>query len=693
MSHTRTVESRPYDNYFDPTYTAAGAVGLDPRVRAAVSTTDAVSGTTRFKYFRRPIMPRTNAIPPSILLAPTAVTNPSIPIDDEPDPLTKTVEVQTMYRESESQTNPYSPEYILAPGARPEVLLLQSLKANNGLPINNREIDMIGQARVKKGLELNALPMTDEACFVMRKKMAETQELRELSIREADIDDKFEKRLVALRVALDEKNETNEFLASQRVESIRQARMEDREQVLQGIRKTRIQVLRRLARKRNEAEPLLSGTAGRDIINEYHDRGSTVYAPLKRNGATVISSKTTADISSRTLPMNSMDVIAGVEEVVPMRLKVVNNDVFNPEKKYLSSTLPVGVGKGGGRAAESRLTSAAVRTLRNTKNDVDAMYDLIQAKKKKAMTATKSHAPALETRSSSAANFTKLGSSQADVLTLDPNLHDRPQTDTLSKPSSPKKPASASSRKGVSSSMLAGKPKGRPDTPDIASRTEAENAGHPLKIAVIMLQKLIRGRAVQNSMYEGRHRQKEVIEEMRASDEALHTAQDEAEQMLYFNQMKELRWQQIQRVTTDKIIGSIASNLLYFLEKEKERNDTMDSLIAEASKAMAERSRREAAEAGRRQRENVELTVPSGLNGNVRPSIAGTSSIAHEGASEPNAAVSKNQEEEPDHSAVGHEANNNQMDDVDAAPSNNNQNDEVCIIYVFLIFIVHLFVL
>lgn len=526
-----------------------------------------------------------------------------------------------MYRESEAQTNPYSPEYILAPGARPEVLLLESLKANGGLPINNREIDMIGQARVKKDLELNALPMTDEASFIMRKKMMETQELRELAIREADIDAKFEKRLAELRVALDEKNETNEFLASQRVESIRQARMEDRENVMQGIRKSRIQVLRRLARKRNEAEPMLSGTSGRDIINEYYDRGSTVYAPLKRNGATVICSKTTADVSSRTVPMNTLDVIGSVEDAIPNRLKTINNDIFNPEKKYLSSTLPVGVGKGGVRAAESRLTSAAVRTLRNTKNDVDVMYDIIQAKKKKAVT-QKPHSPILS-RGASGANVNKMGSSAADVLILDPNLHfGRPQTDPGSKPPSPKKPLSSPSRKGTASSMLAGKPKGRPDTPDIASRTDVENTGHSLKVAVIMLQKLLRGRAVQNSMYEGRHRQKEVIEEMRAADEANSYFQTEAEQLLYMNQMNELRLRKVRQATEDKIIGSIASNLLYFLEREKERDETIDGLLAEASKAMEERCRREAAEAGRRQREGVPLSEPAGLNGNVRSTVA-----------------------------------------------------------------------
>lgn len=96
MSYIRTVQSRAYDAYYDPTYTAAGAMGMDPRVASAMSTTNAVSGTTRFKYFRRPIMPRTTAVPPSVLLAPTATTNPTIPVEDVPEPSTKTAEVQTV---------------------------------------------------------------------------------------------------------------------------------------------------------------------------------------------------------------------------------------------------------------------------------------------------------------------------------------------------------------------------------------------------------------------------------------------------------------------------------------------------------------------------------------------------------------------------------------------------------------------
>jgi hypothetical protein len=98
MSFTRTVESRPYDSHYDPTYTTtrSAAMAFDPRVAAAMSTTNAVSGTTRFKYFRRPVMPRTNAIPPSILLAPTSTTNPALPLADRPQAATRTVEVQTV---------------------------------------------------------------------------------------------------------------------------------------------------------------------------------------------------------------------------------------------------------------------------------------------------------------------------------------------------------------------------------------------------------------------------------------------------------------------------------------------------------------------------------------------------------------------------------------------------------------------
>jgi len=46
----------------------------------ATSSDQAVSGQQRFKYFKRPIMPRVNAVPPQVLLSTTtASVNPLIP--------------------------------------------------------------------------------------------------------------------------------------------------------------------------------------------------------------------------------------------------------------------------------------------------------------------------------------------------------------------------------------------------------------------------------------------------------------------------------------------------------------------------------------------------------------------------------------------------------------------------------------
>ena len=48
-------------------------------------------------------------------------------VERPPTPATRTVEVQTDYRDSETQTDPYTPEYVVRPGSQPELLTLSSL--------------------------------------------------------------------------------------------------------------------------------------------------------------------------------------------------------------------------------------------------------------------------------------------------------------------------------------------------------------------------------------------------------------------------------------------------------------------------------------------------------------------------------------------------------------------------------------
>ena len=48
-------------------------------------------------------------------------------LERPPTPLTRTVEIQTDYRDSEAQTDPYTPEYVVRPGSQPELLTLATL--------------------------------------------------------------------------------------------------------------------------------------------------------------------------------------------------------------------------------------------------------------------------------------------------------------------------------------------------------------------------------------------------------------------------------------------------------------------------------------------------------------------------------------------------------------------------------------
>ena len=97
--------------------------------------------------------------------------------------MTKDAEIQTVYRESEAQTNPYTPNYSVEEGTNPELLLLKSLTYENGLPLGKKEIEFIEQARKKRELECNLPPFTDEASLHLRKRLMEDREMVEFKIR------------------------------------------------------------------------------------------------------------------------------------------------------------------------------------------------------------------------------------------------------------------------------------------------------------------------------------------------------------------------------------------------------------------------------------------------------------------------------------------------------------------------------
>lgn len=572
MSLSYVTESRAYDSVLDATYTGPFSQGVSQDARVKMSSKAMVSGTARYKYFRRPVMPKLNAVPPQILLAPTAAADPMVPIEVVPEPLLKTVEVQTMYRESEAQTIPYTPNFTIADGMEPEILLLQGLTAENGLPLGKKEINMVQLARAKKILETNLPPFTDEASLTLRKRLMELQEMKEFKQREEEIDANREGRLASLQRVLEERDEAQEFLASQRVEAIRQTRMDEREQTLQKIRNKRIKVLRRLASRRNHAEPLLQENRGhgKDIIDEYFDKASEVYAPIKRKGKGLIHSTNEYDVASRTLPLNNLGNILQLETAVPEPLLDANHPLaqnFAPEKvraTMLSKTAPAGM-KGiipsGGRVTEDRLTSAARRDLRNTKRDIEEMHQILLRKKKEAQAAAALTASNNKTRPLSA---------------TDPNAAAADPSASASGPPSPTNTTTLGAAGMTRAQVLAAQRRaksGRPASPDL---TRDPNSGElltddsQLEQALVLLQRLVRGRAVQNVMFEGRYRRRELIAELRRADETLsEMAQRPADSTEIAELHKQRRDKAIKATTIEAVAGGATTNIIALLAFEQ----------------------------------------------------------------------------------------------------------------------------
>ncbi|GMH51742.1 hypothetical protein TrRE_jg390 [Triparma retinervis] len=530
MSYTRTVEQRAYDHLYDPVYTTP-ATGLyresNPAVKAAAQPGNDVSGTARHKYFKQPIVPHLHAVAPEVLLAPTAKENPLVPSMENDEPLTKAVGVQTKYRDSEAQTAPYTPQFVVNESVEePEVMMLDNLTS---LPVGLKEVTMIERAREKRALDAALPPITDEASLDLRKRLMEQQELREFQLREEEFDAMREKRLEVLRKAIDERDASNEFLAEQRVEALRQRMMEDRDKAINHIQQKRIKALRKLSKARKDV-PIVGGFnshKSRDIIGEYSDYSSAVYAPIRRAGHATDKGGEKYDVLSKTAPLSNLDTLAAMENTIPAKL--LKTKIVKPNK---SGTV---------------IKTAADRKNLALASDLELMERTIVEGMGKAAESVSSKAKAL------AATFTANRPSPKKRL-------ERPPTPTI---------------------------------PEIDENAESEG------MAILLFQRLLRGRAVQNTMFEGKERRIELIKELRASEGIV----EELDAALRPTTVE--RKTAVREAALDTVAGETSSALFDFLAKDLVRKEEKDKLQAMAEKAEMERKKREIVEGGKRQAEEL----------------------------------------------------------------------------------------
>lgn len=174
---------RPNDYYFDPIYTVSGFgnAGHTAGGYGRVLKLNAVSGANRYRYFRTPAVPTLRTVPPEVLLS----VEPMQQMEQShyrpaTEPLSKTVATQSDYRESETQTVPYTPDGIEpADGSKPELIHLRDLVWGRGLPAGVAEVEMIERARKRRAFEA-ALPDIAEDALIW-KSMMEQQQVEEMA--------------------------------------------------------------------------------------------------------------------------------------------------------------------------------------------------------------------------------------------------------------------------------------------------------------------------------------------------------------------------------------------------------------------------------------------------------------------------------------------------------------------------------
>mgnify|MGYP005991038877 CR=1 FL=1 len=486
------------------------------------------------------------------------------------------VGVQSMYRDGEAQTEAYTPDFVLRAGSDPEVLHLAHMTAGgrvgSRLPAGVAEVEYIEEMRERRAIEAALPPLTDEASFEHRKRLMEELELRAWTWHEAEVDTEGERRVQAVLDAVHEREAAREWVSEQRAESVRQRVEADKDRALTTIQKKRIKTLRKLSKARaahEEHVDALTGRGGagaggaasggahnrgrrsqRDIIGEYANYSSKIYAPVAHSGHGTISGGMDEGIQHR--------VEAHVGDTSSFAALTAVEATLRPST-LLARTKP---------PAAPIAKSAAQRADASVDRDLARVHNMLRTAKAEAAGTKLDTAPAPSAAPAAGGRLN---------LPL---------------------PASSLERDEVPAWRQPKEKVLRPGTPTFDEEDEDAEAA-AADNAVLLLQKLLRGRAVQNMMFEGKERRLELIEEMRQDlldDEQLaEVSRQERERQAA------AAVRVAQEAAVDTAAGEVASAALDFLSKELVRQGEATRVAAVVAHAEDTRRRREVEEGGQRQ--------------------------------------------------------------------------------------------
>ena len=518
MSRSIAVQmERPHDFYFDPVYTVSGfggGAGGAGGGAGRVLRLGAVSGANRYKYFRTPAVPTLRTVPPEVLLSvDTQVNNIAAPLALEaPEPASKTVATQSDYRDSEAQTDPFTPDYI-APdpdGPQPELPQLLKLTWGKGLPAGVAEVEMIERARKRRAFEASLPDISEDP--ETWKNMMEMQQLEEMARREAEIQSLQEQRLAVIEAALEARDQETRFVNEQRMEELKERQAAAVETHAAKVHHQRIRQLRKIAKARQLVGRPREASK-RDIISDYANFGSKTYAPIKREGLRV--DKDADKFEASLLPNMTYRDLVELEDSLPRSLTAVH--ITRP------------------RMSKHR-SAADARKAREMQRHLDRISETIAAK----------HKPPSVEDDDDLAEYRK-----APVVV-------------------------------------------RPPTPELRAPV-AEN--DEKRVGVMLLERLVRGRALQSDMVLAKDKRIQLIKELRTAE----TLED-----LSLQQQRDSVKLHQQQLITGHIAAAVGSEVgqqLDYLTQELVRFKEERRINAMVMLAERQRSMREAEEKGKREEE------------------------------------------------------------------------------------------
>lgn len=143
------------------------------------------------------------------------------------------------------------------------------------------EMRFIEENRERIAFEGALPPTSDEASFMLRRKLMEDQEIKEWRKREGEIKRVQNERLNLLQSALIEDEKEQEEKNEKRVEAIKIKKTENKNRLIAKIQRKKIKFLRKILKTKKALE---TDNRKRDIVEEYHNFASRVYANITREG-------------------------------------------------------------------------------------------------------------------------------------------------------------------------------------------------------------------------------------------------------------------------------------------------------------------------------------------------------------------------------------------------------------------------